>query len=70
MIILKVTKNTGFTLFLKDTYFEKSQGDLINPHSRLSVNKSFKNKAKERFTRMHNNGCHLLTDVKKEEFSD
>ena len=26
MIILKVTKNQGFTLFLEDTFFEKPQG--------------------------------------------
>ena len=26
MIILKVTKNKGFTLSLEDTYFEKPQG--------------------------------------------
>ena len=26
MIILKVTKNQGFTLSLEDTFFEKSQG--------------------------------------------
>ena len=26
MIILKVTKNQGFTLSLKDTFFEKPQG--------------------------------------------
>ena len=26
MIILKVTKNQGFTLSLEDTYFEKPQG--------------------------------------------
>ena len=25
-IILKVTKNQGFTLFLEDTFFEKPQG--------------------------------------------
>ena len=26
MIILKVTKNMGFTLYLEDTFFEKPQG--------------------------------------------
>ena len=28
MIILRVTKNQGFTLSLKDTFFEKPQGGL------------------------------------------
>ena len=27
MIILKVTKNQGFTLSLEDTFFEKPQGE-------------------------------------------
>ena len=27
MIILKVTKNKGFTLSVEDTFFEKPQGD-------------------------------------------
>ena len=30
-MIIKVTKNQGFTLSLKDTFFEKSQGDQIDP---------------------------------------
>ena len=31
MIILKVTKNQGFTLSLEDTFFEKPQGGQIDP---------------------------------------
>ena len=40
MIILKVTKNQGFTLSLKDTFFEKPQGrrGQIDPPSRFRVN--------------------------------
>ena len=30
VIILKVTKNLGFTISLKDTFFEKPQGKLSN----------------------------------------
>ena len=30
-IILKVTKNQGFTLSLEDTFFEKPQGGQIAP---------------------------------------
>ena len=30
MIILKVTKNQGFTLSLEDTFFEKHQGEESN----------------------------------------
>ena len=31
MIILKVTKKQGFTLYLEDTFFEKPQGGQIDP---------------------------------------
>ena len=36
-IILKVTKNKGFTLSLEDTFFEKPQGGQIDPPSRFRV---------------------------------
>ena len=38
-IILKVTKNQGFTLALEDTFFEKPQGGggQIDPPSRFRV---------------------------------
>ena len=36
-IILKVTKNQGFTLSLEDTFFEKPQGDRIDTPSRFRV---------------------------------
>ena len=31
MIILKATKNYGLTISLEDTFFEKPQGNQINP---------------------------------------
>ena len=31
MIVLKVTQNQGFTLFLEHTIFEKPQGGQIDP---------------------------------------
>ena len=37
MIILKVTKNQGFILFLEDTLFEKPQGGQIDPPSVLGL---------------------------------
>ena len=39
MIILKVTKNLGFTLYLEDTFFEKPQGvGQIVPPAALGLN--------------------------------
>ena len=37
MILLKATKNHGFTLSLEDTFFEKRQGGQIDPPSRFRV---------------------------------
>ena len=37
MIILRVTKNHGFTLCLEDTIFEKAHGGQIDPPSRFRV---------------------------------
>ena len=37
MIILKVTKNQGFTLSLEDTFFEKPQGCPADSPSRFRV---------------------------------
>ena len=42
MIILKVTKNQGFTLPLEDRFFEKPQGDQIDPAAVLGRTKSKK----------------------------
>ena len=40
-MILKVTKNQGFTLSVEDTFFEKPQGWCqIDPPSRFRVKKS------------------------------
>ena len=39
MIILKVTKNQGFTLRLEDTFLEKPQGSQFDPLSRFRVKK-------------------------------
>ena len=36
-IILKVTKNQGFSLTLEDTLFEKPQGGQTDPPSRVRV---------------------------------
>ena len=36
-VILKVTKNHGFTLSLKDTFFEKPQGGQIDPPAILGL---------------------------------
>ena len=44
MIILKVTKNQGFTLSLADTFFEKPQGDEVDPPTRLRVKKNIRKK--------------------------
>ena len=42
-IILKVTKNQGFTLSLEDTFFEKPQrGFKLTPPRRFRVNESSK----------------------------
>ena len=38
MIIIEVTKNQGFNLSLKDTFFKKPQGDQIDPPSQFRVN--------------------------------
>ena len=37
-IILKATKNQGFTLSLEDTFFEKPQGGQIDTPSNFRVN--------------------------------
>ena len=37
MILLKSTKNQGFTLSLEDTFFEKRQRGQIDPPSRFRV---------------------------------
>ena len=40
MIILKITKDHGFTLSLEDTFSEKPQGGQIDPASRFRVKES------------------------------
>ena len=67
MIILKVTKNQGFTLCLEDTIFEKPEGGGSNwqSPSRFRVNGTYK--TKQNFQ----NGIisELYTDDKKWKYS-
>ena len=40
-IIVKVTKNQGFTLYLEETFFEKSQEGQFDPPRQIRVNGDF-----------------------------